>query len=123
MGVSAKLAALHTVERDSLLEPHVGTRRCRRSGAQPDNAFNLQRRHRRSCHRASIINPAGDLRSSTSLLEDRHKRPLAALAPLSRFRRFLRTSRQILISLALLTIFSGESLANNRLAAGKRSTG
>ena len=28
--------------------------------------------------------PAGDLRSSTSLLEDRHKRPLTALAPLSR---------------------------------------
>jgi hypothetical protein len=80
MGVSAKLAALHTVERDSLLEPNVGTRRCRRSGAQPDNAFNFATAIGGAVTELQSLIRAGDLRSSTSLLEDRHKRSLTALA-------------------------------------------
>jgi hypothetical protein len=85
MGVSAKVAALHTVERDPIARASCShaalpSKRCAarqrvqlRNGVIGGAVTELQ----------SLI-PAGDLRSSTSLLEDRHKRPLTALAPLSR---------------------------------------
>jgi hypothetical protein len=58
MGVSAKVAALHTVERDRLHELHVRTQRCRRSGAQLDNAFDFANGFIGSAvTRASIIDP------------------------------------------------------------------
>ena len=122
MGVSAKLAALHTVERDSLLEPHVGTRRCRRSGAQPDNAFDFANGFIGSAvTRASIIDPGRKYHGSRhrfSVVGIKLRRSLSngRVGPLET----LRTSQQILMSLTLLTIFSEVSLAH-RLADGERS--
>jgi hypothetical protein len=97
----------------------------RRSAAQPDNAFDLANGFIGSAvTRASIIDPG---RKSHG---PRHPFSVGGknFAGVSQTDELvvpetLRTSRQILISLELLTIFSGESLANNRLAAGKRSTG
>ena len=123
MGVSAKVAALHTVERDPIARAHVRTLRCRRSGAQPDNAFDFANGFIGSAvTRASIIDPGRKYhgrRHRFSVVGHKTSPESLKLTSWS-FWETLRTSQQILMPHTLLTIFSEASLAH-RLADGERS--
>jgi hypothetical protein len=122
MGVSAKVAALHTVERDPI------ARDSRSHAALPS-----KRCAARQCVRLRLtassgalspelqsLIPAGNMvaviASRWSALKLRRSLSNGRVGRLET----LRTSQQILMSLTLLTIFSGESLAH-RLAVGERS--
>ena len=117
MGVSAKLAALHTVERDLMRQPHGCSRRCCRSGAHL-KAFNFANSYiGGAVTRASKIDAA---RSSQGHRPRLSRVGALAADELGRLRRSCGLADRFLFSLVLLTIFQGESLANSP-AAGEGS--